>query len=52
MFCGSLPQTHICAGKAVQSNTCSGTISSLIVMSLDCQAVIMCLMSVLRAEVS
>ena len=35
-FCGSLPQTHVCAGKPVQSNTCSGTISSLIVMSLDC----------------
>jgi hypothetical protein len=52
MFGGSLHETHVCAGEAVQSDTCSGTTNALLSTSPDSNAVIMCLKSVLRAEVA
>ena len=51
-FCGSLLQTPVCTGKAVQSITCWGTTSALIWTSPDGEAVIMCLQSVWWAQVA
>ena len=51
-LCGSLPQTHVCAGKPGQSSTCSGTTSAVVWPSPYSYAPKICLKSEMRAQVA